>query len=234
MRQVELEDVSTLGKERNTIDDEYALVGLEDPQILMTTSHDPSQKLVSFVKEMRLAFPNSVRLNRGKLPRSELVHTARTHGFTDVMMFTETRGVPNGVTISHLPYGPTFYFTLYNVVTRHDIEDIGPMSEAYPHLVCDNFTTPLGKRVMHGLQSLFPVPRPDSARIVSFSNSEDFISFRNHTHRKNGKEVELAEAGPRFEMLLYEIRLGTVEMKEAETEWSLRPYFNSAKKRLLL
>lgn len=32
---------------------------------------------------------------------------------------------------------------------RHDVPDIGTMSEAFPHLIFHNFTTRLGKRVSH-------------------------------------------------------------------------------------
>lgn len=53
--------------------------------------------------------------------------------------------------------------------------------------------------------------------------------------RAEGKpEIELAEVGPRFEMKLYQIKLGTVDMDAAETEWVLRPYMNTAKKRKVL
>ncbi len=45
------------------------------------------------------------------------------------------------------------------------------------------------------------------------------------------KEVDLSELGPRFEMRLYQLKLGTVDMAEAENEWVLRPYMNTAKKR---
>lgn len=115
--------------------------------------------------------------------------------------------------VSHLPFGPTAYFTLYNVVMRHDVPDIGTMSEAFPHLIFHNFTTRLGKRVSNEctfkdtyyinvlffspplcvcsnnwnvlvtqvsniLKYLFPVPKEDSRRVMTFANQEDFISFR--------------------------------------------------------
>jgi hypothetical protein len=35
---------------KSTIDDEYALAGQQDPKILITTSRDPSSRLVQFVK----------------------------------------------------------------------------------------------------------------------------------------------------------------------------------------
>lgn len=53
----------------------------------------------------------------------------------------------DAMVVCHLPFGPTAYFTLYNVVMRHDVPDIGTMSEAYPHLVFHNFSSRLGTRV---------------------------------------------------------------------------------------
>lgn len=55
----------------------------------------------------------------------------------------------DGLVVCHLPFGPTAYFTLYNVVMRHDVPDIGTMSEAYPHLIFHNFTSRLGRRVRY-------------------------------------------------------------------------------------
>eukprot|EP00055_Hartaetosiga_balthica_P011434 m.51987 g.51987 ORF g.51987 m.51987 type:complete len:154 (-) comp7592_c0_seq4:228-689(-) len=106
----------------------------------------------------------------------------------------------DGIIVSHMPYGPTAFFSLSNVVMRHDIVDVGKMSEASPHLIFNNFSTKVGKRVTNILKFLFPVPREDSKRVMTFSNESDYISFRHHVFTKKGKEVELAEIGPRFEM----------------------------------
>ncbi len=55
---------------------------------------------------------------------------------------------------------------------------------------------------------------------------------RHHVYKKDGpKEIDLKEVGPRFEMRLYQIKLGTVDQTEAENEWVLRPYQNTARKR---
>jgi U3 small nucleolar ribonucleoprotein protein IMP4 len=35
---------------------------------------------------------------------------------------------------------------------------------------------------------------------MTFSNDSDYISFRHHTYKRDGKAVELSEVGPRFEM----------------------------------
>ena len=85
-------------------------------------------------------------------------------------------------------------------------------------------------------QYLFPVPKEDSKRVITFANQDDFISFRHHTYRKNeSRHIELEEAGPRMEMKLYQIKLGTIDdLDAADSEWQLKPYMNTAKKRRFL
>lgn len=56
-------------------------------------------------------------------------------------------------------------------------------------------------------------------------------------YRKTGskpEDIELVEMGPRFDMKLYQIRLGTVDQVHADNEWVLRPYMNTAYKRRAL
>lgn len=217
------------------MDSEYSTAGYADPHILITTSREPSSRLASFAKELKLIFPNSVRINRGNHLLSELTETCKTHQATDLILVHETRGQPDGLIISHMPYGPTAYFALSNVVPRHDIDEIGTMSLATPHLIFENFSTLLGERVTTILKHLFPPTKDDSQRVMTFANVDDFISFRHHTWKKAGHdEVELEEVGPRFELQLYHIKMGTIEMTDAETEWVLRPYMNTAKTRKLL
>ena len=67
------------------------------------------------------------------------------HQFTSLSFYFIS--FSDGLVICHLPFGPTAYFTLSNTVMRHDVPDIGTMSEAYPHLVFHNFTSKLGERV---------------------------------------------------------------------------------------
>jgi U3 small nucleolar ribonucleoprotein protein IMP4 len=40
--------------------------------------------------------------------------------------------------------------------------------------------------------------------------------------------------GPRFELRLFQIKLGTMDQADAENEYVLRPYMNTAKKRKML
>ncbi|KAH9611584.1 hypothetical protein KSS87_001656 [Heliosperma pusillum] len=237
-QEIDLEDDYT-AIPRSVIDDEYAKAAEREPKILITTARDPSQPLVQFAKELKFIFPNAERMNRGGQIINEIIESCRARDFTDVILVHEHRGVPDGLIISHLPFGPTAYFGLYNVVTRHDIKDkksIGTMPGVYPHLVINNLSTKLGERTATILKHLFPVPKPDSKRIITFANQSDYISFRHHVYEKQGgpKSLELKEIGPRFEMFLYQIKLGTVEQKEAQNEWVLRPYMNTTKKRKFL
>ncbi|KAI1301504.1 U3 small nucleolar ribonucleoprotein IMP4 [Halotydeus destructor] len=216
-------------------DDEYRWAGVEDPKIVVTTSRDPSSRLKMFAKEMKLILPNSQRINRGNYEMKQLIAACRSNDVTDFVVLHETRGVPDGMVVCHLPYGPTAYFQLMNTVMRHDIPKIGTMSEAYPHLIFHNFTSKLGQRTMNILRFLFPVPKEESKRVITFANQDDYISFRHHTHKKVDNKIELAEVGPRFEMKLYEIKLGTLDVENVcESEWVLRPYMNTAKKRRFL
>lgn len=93
---------------------------------------------------------------------------------------------------------------------------------------------------------------------MTFSNDSDFISFRHHVFVKTGhKDAQLAEVGPRFEMrcklsldiiimsvvysylmlfwfIVYEIKLGTVDLTDADSEWHLTPFTRTAHKRVQL
>lgn len=137
--------------------------------------------------------------------------------------------------VCHLPYGPTAFFGLFNTVLRHDIgqkKEVGTISESYPHLVLDNLGSNLGKRIANVLKHLFPVPKDESKRVITFANRDDYISFRHHTYvmPKGASSVELTECGPRFELKLYQIKLGTMDQQHVENEWVLRSYTRSTKK----
>ena len=215
------------------VDDEYAATsGIMDPRIIVTTSRDPSTRLSQFAKEIKLLFPNAVRLNRGNYVMPNLVDACKKSATTDLVVLHEHRGVPTSLTISHFPHGPTAQFSLHNVVMRHDIINAGNQSEVNPHLIFDNFTTALGKRVVCILKHLFNAgPKKDSERVITFANRGDFISVRQHVYVRTREGVEIAEVGPRFEMRLFELRLGTLENKDADVEWQLRRFIRTANKK---
>ncbi|KAG7194404.1 snoRNA-binding rRNA-processing protein imp4 [Scheffersomyces spartinae] len=219
--------------EQLEIDDEYlALLGILDPRVIITTSRAPLVKLLQFAKELKLMFPNSIKLNRGNYVIPDLVASCARTSITDLVVVHEHRGVPTSLTISHFPHGPSVIFTLHNVKLRHDLPNLGNVSESYPHLIFENFTTPLGKRVEQVLKHLFPPgAKKDSTRVITFVNNEDFISVRHHVYVKHRDGVELSELGPRFEMKLYEIKLGVLDNKDADTEFQVRRYIRTANRK---
>lgn len=147
-------------------------------------------------------FPNSHRINRGNYIVKELAEACRANDVTDLVILHEHRGTPgtfslrtrppsnpqfadryvfpDAMIVSHFPHGPTAFFTLNNVALRHDIASYGEstVSEQYPHLIFENFNSKLGHRIKDILRYLFPVPKEDSKRIMTFANDADFISFR--------------------------------------------------------
>ena len=59
-----------------------------------------------------------------------------------MIILHEHRGEPDGMIITHFPLGPTLYLGLENCVLRHDLkEKVDTVSEAYPHLIFNGFTT---------------------------------------------------------------------------------------------
>ncbi|XP_062217177.1 uncharacterized protein LOC133917279 [Phragmites australis] len=63
-RQIDLDDQER-AIPRSNIDDEYAIATTREPKILLTTSHNPSMPLTQFVKDLKVVFLNSQRMNRG-------------------------------------------------------------------------------------------------------------------------------------------------------------------------
>ncbi|CAK9436977.1 uncharacterized protein LODBEIA_P14650 [Lodderomyces beijingensis] len=215
------------------IDDEYsALSGISDPKVIITTSRDPSVRLLQFSKEIKLMFPNSLKLNRGNYIINDLVQTCARVQVSDMVILHEHRGVPASITVSHFPHGPTAIFTLHNVKLRHDLPRLGNVSESYPHLIFEKFSTPLGMRVVKILKHLFPPGvKRDSSRVITFVNNDDFISVRHHVYVRTKDGVEISEIGPRFEMKLYEIRLGLPDNKDADVEWQTRRFIRTANRK---
>ena len=219
--------------EQVNVDDEYsALSGIAEPKVIVTTSRSPSVKLLQFAKEMKLFFPQSVKLNRGNYIVPELVESCKKVNMTDMVVLHEHRGVPTSLTISHFPHGPTAMFSLHNVKLRHDLPNLGNISEAYPHLIFENFTTPLGQRVVQILKHLFPPgAKKDSSRVITFVNNDDFITVRHHVYVRTKDSVELSEVGPRFEMKLYEVRLGLIDNKDSDIEWQAKRFIRTANRK---
>ncbi|RYP06956.1 hypothetical protein DL764_002843 [Monosporascus ibericus] len=108
-------------------------------------------------------------------------------------------------------------FSLHNVVLRHDIPGSirGTVSESYPHLIFDGFTTRLGERVVKILKHIFPPREPVTSK-AKLGNR--VVTFK-------------SEVGPRMSMKLFEIRSGTLENKDGDVEWHLNQYTRTSRKK---
>lgn len=211
-------------------EDEFSNV--TEPRPIITTSRSPSDALVRFAKALKHIFPNAEKINRGKHVINNLVELAVSKGHTDIIMVHEHKGVPSSITVSHLPHGPTAYFSLHHV----DTDGETCRSTAPPAILFDNFTTKLGIRLKRALSSLFPplAPREKPKRIVTFANRDDSIVFRQFRSSIQQGNAELEPLGPSFTMRLYELRAGTLDMTYAEKEFVFRPYMNTAHKKTYL
>ncbi|XP_033927639.1 U3 small nucleolar ribonucleoprotein protein IMP4 isoform X2 [Melopsittacus undulatus] len=233
-KELELE-APGVGDISGNYDDEYRWAGLEPPKVMVTTSRDPSVRLRIFAKELCLLIPGARRMNRGHAELGALVAACRGAGVTDLVVLHETRGRPDGLCLCHLPHGPTAHFTLSGAVLRQEVGGLGGAPLAAPHLLLLRLDSALGRRIGTILKHLFPVPRPDTRRVVTFANEDDVILVRNHVYRRQGRKVELEEVGPRFQLRPYLIRLGTLDQGDAaDVEWRWHPYTATAHKRHLL
>lgn len=108
-------DLKSLNLEPSThIDNEYTRAGILDPKILITTSRDPSSKLLQFSKEMRLVFPNSHRINRGNYVVKELAEACRANEITDLIVLHEHRGTPGA--LRSIPFRCGLELTFHRLV----------------------------------------------------------------------------------------------------------------------
>ncbi|NXQ17605.1 IMP4 protein, partial [Peucedramus taeniatus] len=235
--QKELEfDFQAPGETGDSQDDEYRWAGLEPPKVMVTTSRDPSARLRLFAKELCLLLPGARRMNRGRAELGALVGACRAAGVTDLLVLHETRGRPDGLTVSHLPHGPTAHFTLSGAVLRQEVGGLGGAPLAAPHLLLLRLDSTLGKRVRPGgAWGTWGGHWGHGGTTGGTGGERRMHTWGNHVYRRRGRTVELEEVGPRFQLRPYLIRLGTLEQGDAaDVEWRWHPYTATAPKRRLL
>ncbi|SCM02400.1 U3 small nucleolar ribonucleoprotein protein IMP4, putative [Plasmodium chabaudi chabaudi] len=181
-KKMNLYDEKSLNK---NFDDEYFFSGIENPQVLITTSRNPSAQLENFAKELKLLIPNSEKINRGSYFIKDIISFARKNNITDVIIIHEYKGVPRNLIICHLPFGPTLFCTIKDCKMRHEfLDQINNISTCNPHLIFHNFNSDLGKRIMNIFKYLFP---PVKMRINKrrFSKNKNKIPISNNMGNQN-------------------------------------------------
>jgi len=155
------------------------------PKLCITTRVKPSTRLLKFIKEILYVFPNSYYYARNNFPLKQLVDECVENDFTDLLIFNYAQGQGiNGLTIIHLPYGPSAHFRLRNVKLNSELERPAKLELlARPEVILNRFTTRLGQRVARMIAALFHQdPEFQGRRVMTFHNQRDFIFFRHHNY----------------------------------------------------
>ncbi|KAI1932422.1 Ribosome production factor 1 [Ophidiomyces ophidiicola] len=218
------------------------------PKILITTGlnstlHDQAHILTEF-------FPNSVYIRRSshryshKFSVREISQFASNRNYTTVVVVEEDQKRVSGLTMVHLPVGPTFHFSVSNWIEGKKLPGHGNSTGHWPELILNNFRTPLGLLTAHLFRTLFP-PQPEliGRQVVTLHNQRDYIFVRRHRYvfrekreteksvvDADGKEIKgvegiragLQELGPRFTLKLRRIDKGIQRHSGQEWEWKGR------------
>ena len=220
------------------------------PKILITTSINSSIHAEAHI--LCTLFPNSVYIPRSahrfghKFSLREISSFATNRSYTAVVVLKEDQKKPTGLSIVHLPSGPTLHFSIANWVEGKKLAGHGNPTNHYPELILNNFHTPLGLLTARLFLTLFP-PQPElqGRQVVTLHNQRDYIFVRRHRYvfrdkrateksvvGPDGKEVKgvediragLQELGPRFTLKLRRVdkglgRAGSQGEDGPEWEW---------------
>ncbi|KAG5948308.1 hypothetical protein E4U59_000036 [Claviceps monticola] len=234
-----------------------------DPKVLVTTSlnstiHHEAQLLSTL-------FPNSTYIPRSshryghKYSLREICKFATNRDYTVVLLVKEDLKKPTGLSVVHLPAGPTFHFSISNWIEGKKLPGHGNPTNHYPELLLNNFKTPLGILTAKVFQSLFP-PHPEfqGRQVTTLHNQRDFIFVRRHRYvfrekrateksivDVDGAEMKgvegiragLQELGPRFTMKLRRVDKGIGRAGsegENATQWEWKAKMEKDRKRFNL
>ncbi len=217
------------------------------PKVLITTSINSTlHKEAAILTDL---FPNSKYIRRSshrygyKFSVREICHFASKHEYTSVIVLEEAnhRKQPGGMTIVHLPEGPTFHFTISNWYSGKQIPGHGRPTDHLPELMLNNFITPLGLLTAHLFRSLFPpAPELQGRQVLTLHNQRDYIFLRRHRYifrqkreteksviGADGKEMKgveeiragLQELGPRMTLKLRRVDKGIQRASGQDWEW---------------
>ncbi|KAG5957231.1 hypothetical protein E4U57_001909 [Claviceps arundinis] len=234
-----------------------------EPKVLVTTSlnatiHHEAQLLSTL-------FPNSTYIPRSshryghKYSLREICKFATNRDYTVVLLVKEDLKKPTGLSVVHLPAGPTFHFSISNWIEGKKLPGHGNPTNHYPELLLNNFKTPLGILTAKVFQSLFPQnPEFQGRQVTTLHNQRDFIFVRRHRYvfrekrateksivDVDGSEMKgvegiragLQELGPRFTMKLRRVDKGIGRAGsegEDATQWEWKAKMEKDRKRFNL
>ncbi|KAI9713394.1 MAG: hypothetical protein M1828_001428 [Chrysothrix sp. TS-e1954] len=218
----------------------------EAPKILITTSlggtvHREAELLTELFPNSDYVLRQRHRYKSHHYSLREISKYAANRGYTSLLVLEEDLKRPSGLTVIHLPIGPTFHFKMSNWVEGKKLAGHGRPTEHYPELILNNFRTPLGLLAAHLFRTMFPPqPEVEGRQVVTLHNQRDYIFVRRHryifrdkrsteksisgTDGKLVKGVEeikagLQELGPRFTLKLRRVDKGIQRASGQEWEW---------------
>ncbi|CAG8977306.1 hypothetical protein HYALB_00012711 [Hymenoscyphus albidus] len=190
------------------------------PKVLLTTSinstlHHEAELLCTL-------FPHSTYIRRSahrfghKFSLREISKFAANRNYTSVILLKEDYKKPTGLTIVHLPSGPTCHFSIANWVEGKKLPGHGNPTNHYPELILNNFRTPLGLLTARLFLTLFP-PQPElqGRQVVTLHNQRDYIFLRRHRYVfRDKRETEKSVVGADGEKVkgVEDIRAGLQEL----------------------
>lgn len=218
----------------------------EKPKILITTNlngtvHEEASLLTTLFPNSHYVPRTRHRYNSHHFSLREISKFASNRQYTALVVLTEDLKRPSGLTVIHLPEGPTFHFSINNWIEGKKLPGHGNPTEHYPELILNNFRTPLGLLTAHLFRTMFP-PQPEvvGRQVVTLHNQRDYIFVRRHRYvfrdkrptekgavGSDGKPIEgaedlragLQELGPRFTLKLRRIDKGIQRGSGQEWEW---------------
>lgn len=230
-----------------------------EPKILLTTSLNST--LHAEANLLTTLFPNTVYIPRTahryghKYSLREIAKFATARNYTSIILLKEDQKVPTGLSIVHLPSGPTLHFSIANWVEGKKLPGHGNPTNHHPELILNNFRTPLGLLTARLFLTLFP-PQPElqGRQVVTLHNQRDYIFVRRHRYvfrdkrateksvvGPDGKEVKgveeiragLQELGPRFTLKLRRVDKG-VGRVDGGAEWEWKAHMEKERTRFNL
>jgi ribosome production factor 1 len=233
------------------------------PKILVTTSINSNLHAQAHL--LCTLFPNSVYIPRSahryghKFSLREISSFASNRSYTAVVVLKEDQKKPTGLSVVHLPAGPTLHFSIANWVEGKKLPGHGNPTNHYPELILNNFRTPLGLLTARLFLTLFP-PQPEfqGRQVVTLHNQRDYIFVRRHRYvfrdkrateksvvGPDGKEFKgmediragLQELGPRFTLKLRRVDRGVGRagsQGEGGLEWEWKAHMEKKRTRFNL
>jgi len=224
-----------------------------DPKVLVTTSLNSTihyeAQLLSTLFQNSTYVPRSSHRYGHKYSLREICKFATNREYTTVILVKEDLKKPTGISVVHLPAGPTFHFSISNWIEGRKLPGHGNPTNHYPELLLNNFKTPLGLLTAKLFQTLFP-PRPEfqGRQVITLHNQRDYIFVRRHRYvfrekrateksivGADGAEMKgvegiragLQELGPRFTLKLRRVdkgigRAGSEGDDATQWEWKAK------------